>query len=119
VEYSHFSVGSESTKYTATVSGFNNDSTASDNFIGLNDLNGIKFSTKDKDNDSSDRVHCASKYTGGWWDRKCGSIHPTGLYGNPTGFDSDYMYWDTYAFNAQSTAFFVKSVKLTLVPIKN
>lgn len=41
---------------------------------------GMKFSTKDVDNDVSDGMNCAQTYHGAWWFRKCYDAHLNGEY---------------------------------------
>lgn len=38
---------------------------------GLSYHNGMKFSTKDRDNDVSSTTNCAAAYTGSWWYADC------------------------------------------------
>ena len=67
LHYNQFSVGSASEEYPLTVGGFTG--------VGYNqflpktngNLNGMKFSTPDKDNDHN----CASNYKIGWWYNNC------------------------------------------------
>ena len=66
-EYDTFTVGDESTQYTLTVAGF------SGNVIqdAMNGVNGIKFTTKDRDNDVF-FWNCAQWYGGFWFSSRCG-----------------------------------------------
>ncbi|XP_065830597.1 ficolin-2-like isoform X2 [Oscarella lobularis] len=64
-KYSTFSVGDESTKYVLGVSGYSGN--ASDS-LGWH--NGMKFSTKDQDNDNF-KGNCAVSYLGSWWFDEC------------------------------------------------
>nr|XP_029497967.1 angiopoietin-related protein 3-like [Oncorhynchus nerka] len=41
---------------------------------------GMKFSTKDRDNDNLEDSHCAYTYTGGWWFNACGDTNLNGRY---------------------------------------
>uniref|UniRef100_A0A1X7T8J7 Fibrinogen C-terminal domain-containing protein n=1 Tax=Amphimedon queenslandica TaxID=400682 RepID=A0A1X7T8J7_AMPQE len=59
--YSTFKVGNAVTKYTLTVSGYGGNAGDS-----LSLHNGMKFTTKDQDNDESSN-NCAKLYTGAWW----------------------------------------------------
>jgi len=42
--------------------------------------NGMKFSTKDRDQDGRSSGNCAKRYTGGWWYKHCFHAHLTGLH---------------------------------------
>ena len=82
--YNDFRVGSEATDYTLTIASF--DSSASnlgDSMItrsSYTNLNGMKFSTKDRDNDKR-TYHCSTEWFGhgGWWLNECGYSNPNGL----------------------------------------
>ena len=83
-KYSTFNIGSSSTQYTLTVSGYSGSGTAGD---CLTYHNGMKFSTKDKDNDAWSGTSCATFYTGAWWYDNCyysslnGQYHESGVKG--------------------------------------
>ena len=73
--YNSFSVGAANTQYQLSISGF----------TGLNtdpfdSLNGMKFTTKDRDNDQYSNGNCAinyyGNYAGGWWYNHCSLIQP-------------------------------------------
>lgn len=66
-EYDTFRVGDESTQYTLTVGGFSGN-VSSD---GLNYQNGMKFSTKNRDNDVYSDFDCAQSRNGGFWYSNC------------------------------------------------
>lgn len=42
--------------------------------------NGMKFSTKDNDQDTWAN-HCAQRYQGAWWFHACHAVNLNGLYG--------------------------------------
>ena len=65
-KYSTFSVGDESTKYVLGVSGYSGNAGDS-----LAYHNGMKFTTKDQDNDLSVSGNCAIFYHGAWWYSGC------------------------------------------------
>jgi len=72
--YDHFAVGAGD-DYTLSVSGFNAGlSTLGDS---LKSHNGMKFSTKDKDQDASS-YNCAAERKGGGWFWSCAHVHLTG-----------------------------------------
>merc|ERR1719153_88590 len=73
--YSHFEVGGEE-GYELSVSGFNAGLSTLGDSLAYH--NGMKFSAKDKDQDTSGG-NCADSYKGGGgWFNGCGSVHLTG-----------------------------------------
>nr|ACO34805.1 microfibrillar-associated protein 4 type II [Perca flavescens] len=76
--YSSFSINPESSGYTLNVSGFT-DGGAGDS---LSYHNGEKFSTFDKDQDSSTTTttNCAKLYLGAFWYKSCYNANPNGVY---------------------------------------
>eukprot|EP00794_Sanderia_malayensis_P015052 gene15052-16605_t len=74
-EYSSFSIDNEASKYKVHVAGYNG--TAGNSFH----VDGLKFSTKDEDNDSYDGS-CAIAYYGAWWYGSCHSSNLNGKYLN-------------------------------------
>ncbi|XP_071393475.1 microfibril-associated glycoprotein 4-like [Centroberyx affinis] len=73
--YSSFSIDPESFGYRLHVSGFTNGGAGD----SLSYFDGQKFSTMDRDQDSSAR-HCARTYLGGFWYKDCQLANPTGVY---------------------------------------
>jgi len=65
--YNQFSVGSASEEYPLTVGGFTGEGT---DLFASHPLNGMKFSTPDKDNDKSNG-NCATIFKAGWWYNAC------------------------------------------------
>lgn len=74
-EYNVFLVGDVESGYKLTVDGYSGNAGSS-----LSSHSGMKFSTKDKDNDPSGS-HCAQTYTGAWWYESCHSSNLNGKYG--------------------------------------
>ena len=71
LHYNQFSVGSASEEYPLTFGGFTGEGI--DQFTSRNNdgnLNGMKFSTPDNDNDKSGS-NCAANYNIGWWYNNC------------------------------------------------
>lgn len=76
-EYQVFLIGDEESKYRLFVYGYRGN--AGDSLIPRQ--NGMKFSTKDQDNDIYGG-NCAELYQGAWWYDQCHTSNLNGLYGN-------------------------------------
>ena len=74
--YSSFQIANAASLYTLTVSGYSG--TAGD---WLAYHNGMKFSTKDRDNDFY-AGNCAVVYSGAWWYNACQYSNLNGVYGH-------------------------------------
>ena len=74
-QYKTFEVGNEASGYVLNVGSYSGN--ASDSFIPSS--NGMKFSTKDKDQDTWDSS-CAQTYNGGWWYGACHDSNLNGIY---------------------------------------
>ena len=57
-------------------------------------INGMQFSTYDKDNDNFASVQCAVMFKGGWWHNACHKSSLNGLYGD-TAFGQGIV-WATW-----------------------
>ncbi|XP_046387723.1 protein scabrous [Ischnura elegans] len=87
-EYSHFFVANSSDGYRLSVNGYSGD--AGD---ALDYQNGMQFSAKDSDRDSSS-TDCAASYEGGWWFSHCQHANLNGRYGlGLTWFDGTRNEW--------------------------
>ncbi|XP_052699741.1 microfibril-associated glycoprotein 4-like isoform X1 [Crassostrea angulata] len=73
-KYSHFRIGNEADGYRLTLSGYTGNAGDS-----LDTARGQKFSTYDKDQDSSS-ANCAMSGKGGWWHNACFNALLTGVY---------------------------------------
>ena len=81
LSYHHFRVGPASDDYQLSISGFSGNTT--DLITGSNSLNGMKFTTRDRDNDqwgSNCAVRYAGGNAGGWWYRHCSNTFPNHQY---------------------------------------
>eukprot|EP00794_Sanderia_malayensis_P008651 gene8651-9583_t len=85
--YSTFEIGNEADGYRLNVAGYSGN--ASDS---LQRSNGMKFTTKDRDNDLYE-VNCAVLYKGGWWHRGCFQAMLNNLYPTSTNPSPLYMSW--------------------------
>ncbi|XP_062620879.1 fibrinogen-like protein A isoform X1 [Saccostrea cucullata] len=74
-QYSAFHVGDKYNKYVLTVSGYSG--TAGDS---LAYHNGMKFTTKNQDNDNKNSSNCATEYHGAWWYKGCHYSNINGQY---------------------------------------
>ena len=78
LSYKSFSVGPANSQYQLSISGFTGVTT--DPFDSGHPLNGMKFTTKDRDNDRYYNKNCAvngrdGNNGGGWWYKDCSLIH--------------------------------------------
>ena len=96
--YDRFYVGTPSTNYRLTIGGYQNwgIGAAGDSMIKYHDLNGMQFSTHDRDNDIWS-TNCAVSNRGAWWYRGCTYSNLNGLYLSGQS-NSNGVTW--YHFNA-------------------
>ena len=84
IHYNQFSVGSASEEYPLTV-GECTGGDHTDWFVFRHPLNGMKFTTPDKDNDKFS-INCGIAQRSGWWQNRCSSINinhqPPNVYGH-------------------------------------
>ena len=76
LSYKSFSVGPANSQYQLSISGFTG--ITDDPFDSGHSLNGMKFTTKDRDNDNYSgncAIHGSAINGGGWWYRDCSYIH--------------------------------------------
>ena len=75
LSYHHFRVGPASDDYRLSISGFSGNTTDPVTASGALNLNGMKFTTRDRDNDkwngNTCGVHNAGYNAGGWWYNAC------------------------------------------------
>ncbi|XP_050094809.1 ficolin-1-like [Anopheles aquasalis] len=84
--FNAFEIGSESDQYDVKAIG-KYSGTAGDRMSYYKDR---KFSTKDRDNDMSNR-HCAQEFEGAWWHWICTDVNLNGRYLNAV--DKKSIYW--------------------------
>ena len=100
-QYTTFSVGDSTTKYTLTVGEYSG--TAGDSLVYHN---GMKFTTRDNDNDNSFWNNCAQRYHGAWWFNGCLTSHLNGPYQHdPVIIYGDGIIWDAWKGWAYSLKF--------------
>ena len=82
LSYNNFAVGPANSQYQLSISGFTG---INDDPFSTYNINGMKFTTKDRDNDKSNG-NCAVDYEGnnggGWWYRYCSHIRLNHKYKN-------------------------------------
>ena len=99
-QYSFFMVGNSASNYTLEISGYSG--TAGDSMtVGIN-LNGMQFSTYDRDNDKWSN-NCAENYHAGWWFNACFSANLNGVYRHKTPPSTwQGIIWNTFTTGSQS-----------------
>ena len=91
-KYNTFNIGDSATDYTITLGGYSGDAGDSMTFPH----NGMKFSTKDKDNDVS-TGNCAVQFSGAWWYESCYLSNLNGLYLEEYNFEGvNWFYFRDY-----------------------
>ena len=83
LSYSSFKIGPSSSNYQLSISGFNG--IGSNNPFSGHTLNGMPFTTKDRDNDNWSKncaVDDAGGNAGGWWYNVCSNIFLNHQYKN-------------------------------------
>ena len=107
--YSTFNVSDGSTEYILTVGGYSG--TAGDGLItdwhSGHNHNGMRFTTRDNDNDKDNGWNCANPYNGAWWFNACHQSHLNGrYYTNPTGATTWHgIIWIDWKGNSYSLKF--------------
>ena len=97
--YDYFHVGTSSTKYRLTIGGYQNWGIgAAGDGMTRHNLNGMPFSTYDRDNDRSSG-NCATSWQGAWWYNSCAHSNLNGLYLDGRS-NTDGITW--YYFNASA-----------------
>ena len=60
-------VEGEDQEYKLLVGGYRGGGGAGNSLTGDDPANGMKFSTRDRDNDNHGGSHCIDTYKGAWW----------------------------------------------------
>ncbi|XP_038591634.1 microfibril-associated glycoprotein 4-like [Micropterus salmoides] len=109
--YSSFSIASECHGFKLSVSGFINGGAGD----SLTYHNGQKFSTFDKDQDSSSS-NCARSYLGAFWYNNCHYTNPNGVY--RWGADStlstigvEWYHWKGYDYSLKAISMKIRPVQ--------
>ena len=106
-QYSTFSVGDSTTEYTLTVGGYSGTAgdalitdDAVDNRNVCHNHNGMKFSTRDNENDNYISYNCAEHYRGAWWFNGCFQSHLNAPYSSNPSTQSQIVWKDWKKYNA-------------------
>ena len=104
--YNFFMVGNAASKYKLQVAGYHG--TAGDSILygsGADNLNGMAFSTHDRDNDLHGN-NCAQGYKGGWWYNSCMWSQLNGIYHHDTTSTWGHaVLWSTFTTHTRSLKF--------------
>ena len=104
VYYNFFMVGNAASKYKLQVAGYSG--TAGDSISGGHSLNGMAFTTHDRDNNLSSGVNCAQHWKGGWWFNNCMWSQLNGIYHHDTTpRGGEAVYWETFTTSTCSLKF--------------
>ena len=96
-EYGEFAVGNSIDKYKLHLANYDGNSTVGDSLTGTHhNLNGMKFTTLDQDNDLGSK-NCAVIFSGGWWFENCHNANLNGLYPPASLGSIDCDNWSSYA----------------------
>ena len=87
-----FKVGNAASKYTLQATNYSGNAGDS---LGYH--NGMKFSTKDNDNDKNGG-NCAAKYEGTWWYNNCYYSNLNGEYAGRRASSDDYCVWQQFDY---------------------
>lgn len=82
----------------------------------LSNHTGMKFSTKERDNDNHDDSNCARNYTGGWWFDACGDTNLNGRYAWMRSRTRHQRKKGIYWNPAKGSSYTLKSTKITIRP---
>ena len=106
-EYDTFTVGDECAQYRLTIGGFHGNVTQDAmTTTGTFNLNGMKFSTKDRDNDMWSGFNCAQYHGGGFW--YCDHCAWCGVNGAGVEFA-----W--YSMSSSSSDYYLRASRMWLV----
>ena len=77
--YKNFKVGPPSSQYQLTISGYSGYTTDPSKHSSSTQINSIKFTTRDRDNDKLSG-NCAANSNGGWWYNHCSTMRLNNQY---------------------------------------
>ena len=105
--YNFFMVGNAASKYKLQVAGYSGTAGDSIQFgSGGWNLNGMAFSTYDRDNDLNIDRNCAQDWKGGWWYKACMPSQLNGIYHHDTTpREYEAVLWETFTTSHRSLKF--------------
>ncbi|GCB79838.1 hypothetical protein scyTo_0017966 [Scyliorhinus torazame] len=110
-----FSLGEKETDYTVQLS----DILLGNLNNAMTEQAGMKFSTKDRDNDMRNDTNCAESYSGGWWFNACGEANLNGKYIKTRSKGKlerrRGIFWSTWKGKSHS----LKSTKMMIRPLNS
>ena len=102
-KYSSFSLGDCATEYPITLGGYSGDAGDSMTSDDHGNVDGVKFSTKDRDNDFLS-IACAVSYKGAWWYRTCHRSNLNAKYGSTAYANGvNWHSWKGYYYSLKFT----------------
>ena len=104
--YGSFYIRGPATDYQLHVSGYNG--TAGD---AMTYSSGMKFTTKDNENDLHDYYHCGQYRYSGWWHKFCTYANLNGKYYTNRTDAADTIYWFQLWNNKESLKFTVMMIR--------
>ncbi|CAF1203359.1 unnamed protein product [Rotaria sordida] len=93
VDYEWFFITDEPTKYTLNLGRYMSASTGGDS---LSYNRGMRFTTRDQDNDQSTSSQCAENYKSGWWHTGCTLANLNGLYLRGNDSTATGVFWNNW-----------------------
>jgi len=93
VDYEWFFITNEQTKYTLNLGRYMTSSTGGDS---LSYNRGMRFTTRDQDNDQSMSSQCAENYKSGWWHAGCTLANLNGLYLRGNDLTATGIFWNNW-----------------------
>lgn len=78
-KYRNFHIEGSDENYRLMISGYSGNAGDAFTIDGVN-LNGMAFTTADRDNDKHSSKNCAVDYPGGWWFKNCFRVHLNARY---------------------------------------
>ncbi|CAF0765141.1 unnamed protein product [Rotaria sp. Silwood1] len=93
VDYEWFFITDEQTKYTLNLGRYITTSTGGDS---LSYNRGMRFTTRDQDNDQNLSSQCAENYKSGWWHAGCTLANLNGLYLRGNDSTATGVFWNSW-----------------------